>query len=99
MDNDAFEKQMRSLEYFHTLRLLPGAWVVLRVDGRGFSRFTESRFEKPFDLEFHRVMVQTASALLEELYGIYAIQKAMKSLCYFLQAGTCLTAAWKKLYQ
>jgi len=71
MDNDAFEKQMRSLEYFHTLRLLPGAWVVLRVDGRGFSRFTESRFEKPFDLEFHRVMVQTASALLEELYGIY----------------------------
>ena len=72
MDNNAFEKQMRSLEYFHSLRLLPGAWVVIRVDGRGFSRFTESRFEKPFDLEFHRLMVQTAKALLEELHGIYA---------------------------
>jgi tRNA(His) 5'-end guanylyltransferase len=72
MDSDGFEKQMRSLEYFHSLRLLPGAWVVIRVDGRGFSQFTESRFNKPFDLGFHRMMVQTASALLEGLHGIYA---------------------------
>lgn len=72
MDNDAFEKKMRSLEYFHSLRLLPGAWVVIRVDGRGFSRFTKSRFEKPFDLEFHKAMVQTAKAVLEGLHGIYA---------------------------
>lgn len=68
MDNDTFEKRMRQLEYFHSLRLLPGAWVVIRVDGRGFSRFTESRFEKPFDLEFHNMMVQTASALLDGLH-------------------------------
>ncbi|MBW4575472.1 MAG: hypothetical protein KME08_09335 [Aphanothece sp. CMT-3BRIN-NPC111] len=72
MDNNAFEKQMRSLEYFHNLRLLPGAWVVIRVDGRGFSRFTESRYDKPFDLKFHKLMMQTAKALLEELQGIYA---------------------------
>lgn len=72
MDSDSFEKKMRALEYFHSLRLLPGAWVVIRVDGRGFSRFTESRFEKPFDLEFHEAMLQTASALLEGLHGIYA---------------------------
>lgn len=56
MDSDSFELQMRALEYFHTLRLLPGAWVVIRVDGRGFSRFTESRFDKPFDLKFHGLM-------------------------------------------
>jgi tRNA(His) guanylyltransferase len=72
VDNNAFEKRMRQMEYFHSLRLLPGAWVVIRVDGRGFSRFTQSRFEKPFDLEFHNLMVQTASALLGELHGIYA---------------------------
>ncbi|MEP0832344.1 tRNA(His) guanylyltransferase Thg1 family protein [Microcoleus sp. AS-A8] len=41
MDSDRFEQKMRSLEYFHSLRLLPGAWVVIRVDGRGFSRFTD----------------------------------------------------------
>jgi tRNA(His) 5'-end guanylyltransferase len=72
VDNDAFEKRMRSLEYFHSLRLLPGAWVIIRVDGRGFSQFTQVSFDKPFDLEFHRVMVQTAKALLEGLHGIYA---------------------------
>ena len=72
MDNDAFEKQMRSLEYFHSLRILPGAWVIIRLDGRGFSRFTESRFDKPFDLKFHQLMVQTTKVLLEELHGIYA---------------------------
>lgn len=72
MDRDTFEKQMRSLEYFHSLRLLPGAWTVIRVDGRSFSHFTSSRFEKPFDIKFHNLMVQTAKALLEELQGIYA---------------------------
>ena len=72
MDNQSFENRMRELEYFHNLRLLPGASVVVRVDGRGFSRFTESRFEKPFDLKFHQLMVQTAQALLEEMQGVYA---------------------------
>jgi tRNA(His) 5'-end guanylyltransferase len=67
-----FEAQMRELEYFHSLRLLPGAWPVVRVDGRNFSRFTTDRFEKPFDPRFHDFMTQTARALLEELQGLYA---------------------------
>ncbi|WP_200892284.1 tRNA(His) guanylyltransferase Thg1 family protein [Aliterella atlantica] len=72
MDSDSFDKKMRSLEYFHNLRLLPGAWVVIRVDGRSFSKFTEPRFDKPFDLKFHQMMALTAEALLQELQGIYA---------------------------
>lgn len=72
MDNDEFEKRMRELEYFHHLRALPGAWIVLRLDGRGFSRFTASRFAKPFDPALHALMVQTTQALLQELHGIYA---------------------------
>jgi hypothetical protein len=67
MKPDDFEKRLRTLEYFHALRLIPGAWAVVRVDGRGFSRFTEAHFEKPFDLAFHTLMVQTAKTLLEEL--------------------------------
>ena len=39
MKPDDFEKRLRTLEYFHALRLIPGAWAVVRVDGRGFSRF------------------------------------------------------------
>jgi tRNA(His) guanylyltransferase len=72
MRPDEFEDQMRALEVFHSLRLLPGAWVILRLDGRGFSRFTESCFEKPFDARFHDGMVQTAQAVLEDLQGVYA---------------------------
>jgi tRNA(His) 5'-end guanylyltransferase len=72
MDSDVFEQKMRELEYFHNLRILPGAWVVIRLDGRSFSKFTKSRFQKPFDLEFHKIMVQTTSDLLQELQGIYA---------------------------
>ncbi len=29
MDSDEFEKRMRRLEYFHALRCLPGAWMVM----------------------------------------------------------------------
>jgi tRNA(His) guanylyltransferase len=72
VDSDLFEKQMRGLEYFHSLRLLPGVWTVIRVDGRGFTRFTESQFEKPFDPRFRDLMVKAAQALLEELQGVYA---------------------------
>jgi tRNA(His) guanylyltransferase len=72
MRPDELEQYMRELECFHSLRFLPGAWLILRLDGRGFSRFTESRFEKPFDLHFHEGMVQTAQTILEELQGLYA---------------------------
>ena len=72
MKNDEFEKRMRALEYFHTLRLPSEAWSVLRVDGRSFTRFTETGFEKPVDNRFQQMMRQTAQALLEELHGVYA---------------------------
>jgi tRNA(His) 5'-end guanylyltransferase len=72
MRPDAFESRMRRLEWFHSLRFPPGAWVVLRLDGRGFSRFTGARFEKPFDPQFHAWMVEAARAVLEDLQGLYA---------------------------
>jgi tRNA(His) 5'-end guanylyltransferase len=72
MDATAFEERLRSLEYFHSLRLLPDVWAVVRVDGRGFSGFTEKRYEKPFDPTFHECMVKTAQRLLEEFQGVYA---------------------------
>jgi tRNA(His) 5'-end guanylyltransferase len=72
MRPDEFEGRMRALEVFHSLRLPPGAWVILRLDGRGFSRFTEGRFEKPFDARFHDGMVRAAQAVLADLQGVYA---------------------------
>ncbi|MEI7832186.1 MAG: tRNA(His) guanylyltransferase Thg1 family protein [bacterium] len=76
MRTNQLEEQMRELEYFHSLRLLPGAWTVIRVDGRSFSRFTEFRFDKPFDERFRDYMIATATMLLEELHGIYAFTES-----------------------
>lgn len=72
MQKPSLEDRMREREYFHGLRLLPGAWTVVRVDGRGFTRFTAERFEKPFDPRFRDLMVTAARALLVELQGLYA---------------------------
>jgi hypothetical protein len=72
MRRDEFEDRMRALEVFHSLRLPPGAWVILRLDGRSFSRFTETHFDKPFDSRFHDLMVRTAQAVQEDLHGLYA---------------------------
>lgn len=72
MNPDELDKRMRSLEYFRSLRLLPGAWAVIRVDGRGFGRFTGDRFDRPCDPRFRDLMVTSARALLLELQGVYA---------------------------
>ncbi|GIG86484.1 tRNA(His) guanylyltransferase Thg1 family protein [Plantactinospora endophytica] len=72
MRDDEFESRQRAREYFHSLRVLPGAWTVLRLDGRGFTRFTEEHFDKPFDPRFGELMVDTARTLLTELGARYA---------------------------
>lgn len=66
------EAAQRAREHFHGLTVLPGAWTVVRVDGRSFSRLTEQHFTKPFDETFAELMVTTADALLTELNGRYA---------------------------
>lgn len=72
MDIDRFESEHRAREYFHDLRLLPGAWTIVRVDGRSFSKFTEERFTKPFDERFSEMMVSAETALVEQLGGVVA---------------------------
>jgi tRNA(His) guanylyltransferase len=76
MNPDEFERRMRAGECFHALKVLPGTWAVLRLDGRGFSRLTEARFDKPFDLRFHELMCETARALVNELGALYAFTES-----------------------
>jgi tRNA(His) guanylyltransferase len=72
MKTDDLESSMRELEWFHALRAPPGAWLVLRVDGRSFTGLTEKAFEKPFDERFHAAMLQAAQRLMVALDGVFA---------------------------
>lgn len=71
MDNNTFEAKMREGEVFHKLRVPADRWTVVRVDGRGFSRFTAAHFQKPFDAAFHEHMVETARTLMTDLNALY----------------------------
>jgi tRNA(His) 5'-end guanylyltransferase len=66
------EARMRSLEWFHRERILPGLWLIVRLDGRAFGRFTSTRFEKPFDPRVRDMMCAAARALLIDFNGLYA---------------------------
>jgi tRNA(His) 5'-end guanylyltransferase len=67
------EARMRELEYFRRLQLVPGAWTVLRLDGRGFTRFTAARFDKPFDVRLRDLMTAAARSVMEDFQGLYAV--------------------------
>ena len=71
MKSSPFEDRMRRGEYFHALRVPDEVWTVLRLDGRGFSKFTAERFEKPFDVRFHELMVGTCHRLAKEFGALY----------------------------
>ena len=63
---------MRAGECFHALKVPPGTFIVVRVDGRSFSRLTERLTEKPFDTGFHEHMLAAATGLLETLGASFA---------------------------
>jgi tRNA(His) 5'-end guanylyltransferase len=62
----------RAREWYHGLTLLPGAWAIVRVDGRSFSKLTEDHYTKPFDERFAAAMQRAAESLLVDLGGVYA---------------------------
>jgi tRNA(His) 5'-end guanylyltransferase len=68
---DEFEASQRAREWFHGLTIPPGMWVVLRADGRGFSRFTERHYAKPFDERMRDHMTAAATAWVTEFAALY----------------------------
>jgi tRNA(His) guanylyltransferase len=71
MNADDFAASQKEREWFHTLTVPPGAWAVIRVDGRTFSKFTEANFAKPFDERMLEHMTAAATALMTEFGAAY----------------------------
>lgn len=72
MNSRQFDAKTRAGEIWYGERVAAAKWAVVRVDGRGFSRFTGAHFAKPFDTKFYELMAQTARALMQEWDGLTA---------------------------
>lgn len=66
MKFDELDGKMRIFETAHDLCVLPGLWMVARLDGRNFTRLTKElqNFEVPFDERFRDLMVRTTEHLM-----------------------------------
>lgn len=77
MNSDKFEARMRALESYHSIKVPSNTWLVVRVDGRSFSKFTETmKFKKPFDPAFSGHMINVAKELVEEFQATYAFTES-----------------------
>ena len=67
MKFDELDSRMRVFETSLDLCVLPGIYMVTRLDGRGFTRLTKEvhSFEAPFDERFRDLMLQTAEHLMD----------------------------------
>jgi tRNA(His) 5'-end guanylyltransferase len=66
MKFDDLDKQMRLYETVVDYCVLPGIYIVARLDGRNFTTLTKkkSHFEAPFDVRFRDLMTATAVHLM-----------------------------------
>lgn len=67
MKFDELDKKMRVFETAHDHCVLPGLYMVARIDGRCFTTLTKERhrFEAPYDTRFRDMMVETVKHLMQ----------------------------------
>lgn len=67
MKFDDLDRRMRVFETAHDHSVLPGIYMVARLDGRGFTKLTKEvhSFEAPFDAAFRDHMAATTHALMQ----------------------------------
>lgn len=52
-------------------RLLPGCWIVVRLDGRGFTRFCDTHcFQKPNDVRGLQLMNTAAASIMRSFSDV-----------------------------
>lgn len=75
MKFDELDAKMRVFETAHDHSVLPGMFLVARIDGRNFTRLTKEvhNFEAPYDVRFRDMMIETTSHLMncgfKTIYG------------------------------
>lgn len=92
MKFNELDARCRVYETAHDHCVLPGIYMVARLDGRGFTRLTKElyKFEAPYDDKFRDYMVETVEHLMNVgLYVIYAYTQSDEiSLLFDLEEST-----------
>ena len=67
---DDFGDRIKNYEQLYSIQILPKLPVIIRIDGKGFSKLTKAlHCKKPFDQRFGSIMMETAQHLLLEIQG------------------------------
>ena len=75
MKFDELDQKMRVFETANDRSVLPGVFMVARIDGRNFTRLTKEthKFEAPYDVRFRDMMIETTAHLMncgfKTIYG------------------------------
>ena len=66
MKFDELDLKMRVFETANDRSVLPGMFMVARIDGRNFTRLTKEthKFEAPYDVRFRDMMIETTAHLM-----------------------------------
>lgn len=66
------DKKMRVYETSHDHCVLPGIYMVARIDGRCFTTLTKDKhkFEAPYDIKFRDMMIETVKHLMQSGFKI-----------------------------
>jgi tRNA(His) guanylyltransferase len=67
MKFDDLDRRMRVFETAHDYCVLPGVYMVARLDGRSFTRLTKDihKFDAPYDERFRDYMLETTRHLMD----------------------------------
>lgn len=67
MKFDDLDKKMRIYESAHDHCVLPGIYMVARIDGRCFTKLTKEKhqFKAPYDTKFRDIMIETVKHLMQ----------------------------------
>ncbi|MBM24390.1 MAG: hypothetical protein CL760_01600 [Chloroflexi bacterium] len=68
MDKTTLGDRMKQYEASTESRILPRLPVVIRLDGRSFSKFTKG-MERPFDANFRQAMIEVTKYLVEQTHA------------------------------
>jgi tRNA(His) guanylyltransferase len=72
MNFDDLDRKLRIHETLHDQHVLPGIRIVVRLDGRNFTRLTKTEWglEAPFDVRFRDAMLAATRHLMDCGFGV-----------------------------